>query len=165
MPQYTQNHGLSTPVKGTNDWSAPLNENFESLDVAVAVRDSVARRTKYDPLTGAWFIATDTGALYHGDGTDWVYQGGFAKPVELDQTADGATSTFTVTHNLYAVPAVVDFEPRNEPSSADHWVSRKHETEADVTFSTPPSDGEKIWFDVTIIPPDGKPLTTETETQ
>lgn len=162
MAEQTENHDLNTPTKGTNDWSTPLNANFDQLDVDVAVRAPVSQRGDYTPADGAWFLATDTGALYQGDGSAWQYEGGFAKPVELDQTADGSTSTFTVVHDLYAIPAAVIFEPKNEASSVDHWVSRKHETEADVSFSTAPADGDRIWFDVTIVPPDGKPTTTET---
>lgn len=161
MAQQTPNHELQTPAKGTDDWSVPLNTNFDALDQAVAVRDAVSRRTDYEPRDGAWFIATDTGALYQGDGTAWQYEGGFAATATLDQTADGSATTFTVTHNLYTIPESVHVESLNEASSADHWVSRKHETEADISFSAAPADGERIWFDVTVIPPDGKPTTSE----
>jgi len=67
----TDNHGYNTPSEGTLDWHVPLNENFERLDTEVEIRDADANRSNYTPTDGAKFLATDTGTVYLGDGTDW----------------------------------------------------------------------------------------------
>jgi len=67
----TTNHDYATPPEGTLDWHVPLNENFERLDTDVEIRDVDANRSTYDPAVGAKFLATDTGAVYLGDGSAW----------------------------------------------------------------------------------------------
>lgn len=67
----TENHNYNTPRKGAADWHAPLNDNFERLDDDVEVRDREANRGDYLAKAGAKFFATDTGATYIGDGTNW----------------------------------------------------------------------------------------------
>lgn len=67
----TENHNLNTPAKGTTDWHVPLNDNFERLDTDVEVRDSEGNRGQYTPKAGAKFFATDTGAAFIGDGSNW----------------------------------------------------------------------------------------------
>ncbi|SHG75167.1 hypothetical protein SAMN05443636_0971 [Halobaculum gomorrense] len=67
----TDNHSYNTPAKGATDWHAPLNDNFERLDGDVEVRDREANRGDYLAKAGAKFFATDTGATYIGDGSNW----------------------------------------------------------------------------------------------
>lgn len=64
-------HRYNTPEQGTLDWHIPLNENFERLDRDVEVRDLESNLNEYDPVDGAKFLATDTGATYTGDGEQW----------------------------------------------------------------------------------------------
>ncbi|WP_152421625.1 right-handed parallel beta-helix repeat-containing protein [Halogeometricum pallidum] len=71
MPN-THNHSYHQPAKGTTDWHLPLNSNFENLDTDVGVRDADANRGEYEPKAGAKFEATDSGAVYLGDGSEWV---------------------------------------------------------------------------------------------
>jgi len=61
----------NTPEKGTSDWHQPLNENFETLDVDVEIRDTDAERSEYEPVDGAKYLAVDTGTVYLGDGSEW----------------------------------------------------------------------------------------------
>jgi len=61
----------NTPQQGTVDWHVPLNENFETLDVDVELRDAEAALSEYAPVAGAKFLATDTGRRYVGDGSTW----------------------------------------------------------------------------------------------
>ena len=63
------------PSEGAVDWHIPLNENFERLDRDVEIRDTEAARGEYDPVEGAKFLATDSGATYVGDGDDWTLVG------------------------------------------------------------------------------------------
>lgn len=67
----TENHDLNTPAKGATDWHVPLNDNFERLDTDVEVRDRESNRGSYTPKAGAKFFATDTGAAFIGDGSNW----------------------------------------------------------------------------------------------
>lgn len=71
----TQNHGYNTPDAGATDWDVPLNENFETLDGDVEVRDLAGARGDYAPRAGTKFLATDTGAVYLGDGSQWNHLG------------------------------------------------------------------------------------------
>lgn len=75
----TDNHSYNTPDSGTTDWDAPLNDNFYSLDADVEIRDSDANKTDYQPKSGAKFLATDTGAVYLGDGSEWQRIGDLAR--------------------------------------------------------------------------------------
>ena len=67
----TDNHSYNTPAKGATNWHTPLNDNFERLDGDVEVRDREANRGDYLAKAGAKFFATDTGATYIGDGSNW----------------------------------------------------------------------------------------------
>ena len=65
----------TTPNEGTLDWHVPLNENFQQLDRDVELRDEESNIDQYDPVAGAKFFATDSGAIYSGDGADWTLVG------------------------------------------------------------------------------------------
>ncbi len=65
------NQRYNTPDAGTLDWHLPLNENFKQLDRDVEVRDLEANKSNYEPAAGAKFLATDTAAVYTGDGSSW----------------------------------------------------------------------------------------------
>jgi hypothetical protein len=71
----TDNHDYNTPSEGTLNWDVPLNENFEQIDTDVEIRDEDANRASYEAKSGAKFFATDTGAVYLGDGTAWEMVG------------------------------------------------------------------------------------------
>ena len=70
MPQ-TPNHGYNVPNEGAQDWHVPLNDNFEQYDTDIEIRDTDGNRSNYDPKQGAKFLATDTGRVYEGDGSNW----------------------------------------------------------------------------------------------
>lgn len=65
------NHRYNTPQEGTLDWHIPLNENFQKLDRDVEIRDTEANLGGYTPAIGAKFLATDSGAIFTGDGSTW----------------------------------------------------------------------------------------------
>jgi len=69
------NHGYNQPNEGTTDWHIPLNENFQKLEADVEVRDVEANMGDYAPTMGSKFFATDSGATYTGDGTQWKLSG------------------------------------------------------------------------------------------
>lgn len=62
----TDNHEYNAPEGGTRDWHVPLNENWESLDADVEIRDREAALDDYTPKPGAKFFATDSGKVYLG---------------------------------------------------------------------------------------------------
>lgn len=68
----TNNHNYSTPQKGATDWHLPLNNNFEQIDTDVEVRDLEQNLSEYTPESGAKFMATDSGAVFLGDGSTWT---------------------------------------------------------------------------------------------
>jgi hypothetical protein len=70
----TPNHEYNVPQQGTQDWHNPLNDNFETFEVDIELRDSEGNLGNYTPADGAKFLATDTGIVYTGDGTTWVPQ-------------------------------------------------------------------------------------------
>lgn len=99
----TPNHTYNTPEQGTEDWHVPLNENFDTLDTDVEIRDTEANRSDYEPTAGAKYEATDSGAVYHGDGTDWVL---------TDRTVgslDADSQSFTDA-DVVVTPASHDFD-------------------------------------------------------
>ncbi len=67
----TPNHRYNVPEEGEQNWHVPLNENFERYDVDIEIRDESHAIDEYEPREGAKFLATDTGVVYMGDGTDW----------------------------------------------------------------------------------------------
>jgi len=67
----TPNHDYNVPDEGTTDWHRPLNDNFRQYDTDIEVRDRSANRSDYTPKEGAKFLATDTGTVFLGDGSQW----------------------------------------------------------------------------------------------
>lgn len=68
----TDNHEYNTPAKGATDWHIPLNENFNSFDTDIPIRDTESNRSTYTPKDGATYVSTDTGEVYDGDGSNWI---------------------------------------------------------------------------------------------
>lgn len=68
----TENHSYQTPEQGSTDWNVPINNNFKILDTDVEVRDAESELSNYVPKNGAKFFATDTGAVFLGDGSQWI---------------------------------------------------------------------------------------------
>lgn len=85
----TFNHNYNAPDAGTSDWHIPLNENFEQLDVDVEIRGSEADKGDYEPKEGAKYEATDSGAVYYGNGTSWVLADRKLSSLESDSFSTG----------------------------------------------------------------------------
>ena len=68
----TPNHNYSTPSEGTTNWHIPLNENFEQLDIDVEIRGLEEQMGEYEPKAGTKYEATDSGAVYYGNGDTWI---------------------------------------------------------------------------------------------
>lgn len=67
------NHGYNQPNQGDPDWHVPLNENFQSLESDVEIRDSGAPGANgYSALAGAKYLDEDSGDVYLVDGGAWT---------------------------------------------------------------------------------------------
>jgi len=67
----TPNHGYNVPEQGDENWHQPLNENFGEYDTDIELRDQESALDEYEPEAGAKFLATDTEAVFIGDGSSW----------------------------------------------------------------------------------------------
>jgi hypothetical protein len=70
----------ATPSRGTTNWDVPLNDNFDKLATDVEHRDVEANMSNYDPVAGSKFFASDSGAVYTGDGSSWSLVGYVTRP-------------------------------------------------------------------------------------
>lgn len=68
----TPNHNYNTPEEGTENWHVPLNENFKKIDSDIEIRGPEAKKGEYEPKDTAKYEATDSGAVYYGNGDTWV---------------------------------------------------------------------------------------------
>lgn len=69
MPTPTDNHNLDVGYVEGESWD--YNDEFQTIEERLVVRDTEANLSNYTPHSAATFIATDTGAVYDGDGTNW----------------------------------------------------------------------------------------------
>ena len=75
MGERTTNHDLYKGDDGEHDIHDELNSNLDHIDATLTIRDVESNKTRYDPVTNAVFVATDTGAIYEGTGTSWTRAG------------------------------------------------------------------------------------------
>lgn len=73
MVEKTPNHDLNKFERGDPDWSH--SEDMETAEKRLPVRDVEGNLEEYEPHEGATFVATDTGAVYDGDGESWTPAG------------------------------------------------------------------------------------------
>ena len=70
MADNTPNHGLNTYELGDTDWTH--TPDMKALEKRVTIRDVEANVSNYVAYDGAKFEATDTEAVFYGDGERWV---------------------------------------------------------------------------------------------
>lgn len=109
MPDYTENHAFQLWNQRDEPWE--YNTDFSELDTKVPIRDTDANKANYNPKDGALFRATDTGALYQGDGVNWV-------KVDLSVDNLSVDNTFTVAGVRFWVSPT---EP-TEAAADDVWI-------------------------------------------
>lgn len=119
----TENHDYTQPSAGTDDWHIPLNDNFSKIDTDVEIRGKNNERSSYTPKSGAKYLATDTGDIYLGDGTDWTHFGNVANNEStarlsnsVDQTISNSTWT-TVGFNT------VDWDSGSLASTSNNTIT------------------------------------------
>lgn len=69
MADNTDNHELNKYSQGEDNWTH--STDMDTIEERLVVRDVESNRTGYTPHSDAIFIATDTGAIYDGDGSSW----------------------------------------------------------------------------------------------
>lgn len=68
----TPNHNYNVPEAGSQNWHNPLNENFETLEVEVEIRDDGDPDTNgYEPEAGTKYLDTENGTIFLGIGSAW----------------------------------------------------------------------------------------------
>jgi len=68
----TPNHSYNIPKEGEQNWHLDLNKNFTDIDADIEIRDTEANKSDYESKIGAKYEATDSGAIYYGNGSSWV---------------------------------------------------------------------------------------------
>lgn len=69
MADETPNHNLNTYSEGDTNWTH--SPDMEHIEERLQIRDTEEKLENYVPHSKATFIATDTGAVYDGDGSQW----------------------------------------------------------------------------------------------
>ena len=75
MTRVTDLHGYTVPTTGDGDYDSTFDTYFTDVDSDIPIKDTDANKSNYTPKDGATFIATDTGAVYNGDGSTWTLVG------------------------------------------------------------------------------------------
>ncbi|WP_190303791.1 glycosyl hydrolase family 28 protein [Haladaptatus sp. R4] len=88
MGDETRNHELYRFPNGntTDDIRKRWNENVETIDRLLTVRDEDANRFEYRPYERGAFRATDTGRIYNGTGEEWELADASAAAVDATAT-------------------------------------------------------------------------------
>ncbi|MHB9287608.1 tail fiber domain-containing protein [Halobacteriales archaeon Cl-PHB] len=100
MPQ-SDNHNYNVPNRGATNWHQPLNDNFEQFDTDIEIRDTSSGRGNYTPKQGAKFLATDSGLVSLGDGSNWNTE--FAHFRYSAPSASGAAGNLIAGHPTNSV--------------------------------------------------------------
>lgn len=109
MVEKTPNHGLHTYEQGETDWTH--TPDMKTIEERLVVRAPESERDEYEPHAGATFVATDTGAVYDGDGSTW-----FRARRQYDSTrSEETTADSFVAENALAIPT---YESRGAMVSA-----------------------------------------------
>lgn len=89
----TDNHDFERPPDHEPNWGESLRNNWSDADDRIIIRDVESDVDNYTPKDGATFIATDTGAVYDGNGNQWILADRTVKSIKATSqaTVDGKT--------------------------------------------------------------------------
>ncbi|WP_152436294.1 hypothetical protein [Halosimplex carlsbadense] len=130
----TPNHQYNVPEEGAKDWHVALNENFERIDEGVEIRDTEANKGDYDPRDGAKYEATDSGAVYLGNGNSWVLANRRVKSFQAESVNNVRTPSDTDIESFRTV-AEGGGVIRLKPGATYEW---------DETFTFDPESNETL---------------------
>lgn len=129
----TSNHNLARPPVGSEtgtdntNWGNELNSNSTELDALLTVRDTDANKSNYEPYTNALYYATDTEAMWIGDGTQWVELNWWSATPNFDSASVAGesvkTAVTTSTTQTGAYTANTDETVLADASSAAFTVT------------------------------------------
>jgi hypothetical protein len=162
----TDYHNLNTPEEGAADWHLPLNENFQTIDKKIEIRDEAGARSDYPPKAGAKYFATDTGAQWIGDGDEWHRLASTGDSPEFNSISHRDPSGQVLKRRcLLAGPP--DEGPISIPAPDEYSVYHIRLTfagiDARISFNDPPGDtlARRDLIDSNYIPVDeeGEPIT------
>ena len=131
----TPNHNYNTPSEGKSDWHIPLNQNFEQLDIDVEIRGPEGEKGDHDPKIGSKYEATDSGAVYHGDGSQWILVDRKVEKLQSSEAAFGELWTEGGSGAAIVAPSYDDsFNGVQDAFDAGHrqiWIA-EDVTENDI---------------------------------
>lgn len=135
MVEYTPNHELAKWEEGDTEWThAP---DMQKIEERLVIRDEETNLENYSPYSSATFVATDTGAVYDGDGSSW---NGATREIETVSTSnvtvsdsvtwpDGSTTTTSPTgvgkESYHHVPAGIVYRDSNGSYVAESFVTEE----------------------------------------
>lgn len=125
MVEKTPNHKLNKYDQGDPNWTH--SPDMQTIEERLLVRDEEGNLENYSPHSGATFIATDTGAVYDGNGSSW-------------NAANRQVGSLTVTDSLSmpsdtsGIKAMGSY--RNVPSGIVYSDSGDYVAESFVTNET-----------------------------
>lgn len=93
MPNYTDNHDYQLFENNEEPWEH--RTDFSALDIDIEIRDTESNLNDYTPKDGAMFRATDTGAIYLGNGSDWSVADLSAGSVNVEAISIGNSELVT----------------------------------------------------------------------
>ncbi|SFS63237.1 hypothetical protein [Halostagnicola kamekurae] len=70
--EQTDNIGLTQPEIGKPEgWGIDWNENAAEIDSQITILDTDSSKGNYTAHSTALYVATDTGKIYRGNGSNW----------------------------------------------------------------------------------------------
>lgn len=98
MPDKTDNHELNLWPDDHEGWQH--RSDMDAIEERLVVRDLEATRDNYTPHDGAIFVATDTGTVYDGDGTNWNLADRAFQGIETDSIGSNEEDDITLEDDI-----------------------------------------------------------------
>lgn len=89
----TSNHELNKYNTGEASWEH--STDMQHIEERLVIRDTESNMSNYTPHSTATFIATDTGAVYDGDGSSWNLATRRLTEINIDDLIDGSGTSHT----------------------------------------------------------------------
>lgn len=154
MTRRTENHSYVVPTEGDDEYQSTFSEYFDNIDEDIEIRDVESSRNDYQPYEDAKFFATDTGAIYIGDGNNWnqitigVVSSVFGRTGDISaQSGDYSYSQISGTHDntdhseTYAVDGDAQPPESHDLGGAVHTADTLANLNSKITDATVDDDG------------------------